>query len=411
MNDVRDEAVGALLDRAALAIDAQPADRLPEVLRRGTRRRAVRFTAIGAAIAVFVGTVSWAGLTLRTSREAIPGDVTEWRTFGSLEEDGWTVQVPPSWKVQEFCASRLASLDLGAIVTNVEFEFKDRDGTALHCGDETFEWAGFPRGGVAFAFQPYAPVSLARRVPLTPFPLTPEMLSETGGVGGAPSESYVLVRLPGESYPVAHVRRWVGSEASPEDVAALDELLGSLQVRGASRWVETEGEMSTLYDNRRDFTVTYPSSWTVAGENLTPWLVSPGEILSLGTYPLRVSEHPDDGFRLFDAPVAPAALEDMTSVDAFISLQESGERVALFDARPDHFGPLGCEEAIYGCHPEEDPDLPEPWRDPAFRAWWIPFEDAGRGFYLFVAIGNEATLELRAQVWQAADSLSFEPAS
>jgi hypothetical protein len=91
----------------------------------------------------------------------------------------------------------------------------------------------------------------------------------------------------------------------------------------------------------------------------------------------------------------------------FISLQESGERVELFDDRPVHFGPLGCDDAIYGCRPSEDPDLPEPWRDPAFRAWWIPFEDAGRGFYLFVAIGNEATPELEQQAWDVADSLSF----
>jgi hypothetical protein len=42
-----------------------------------------------------------------------------------------------------------------------------------------------------------------------------------------------------------------------------------------------------------------------------------------------------------------------------------------------------------------------------FRAWWIPFRDSGRAFYLFVAIGNEATPELREEAWAVADSLSF----
>jgi hypothetical protein len=103
------------------------------------------------------------------------------------------------------------------------------------------------------------------------------------------------------------------------------------------------------------------------------------------------------------------ALADMTSQDAFVSLQESGTDVGLFDLRPGRFGPLGCEDAIYGCHPSEDPDLPDAARNVPFRAWWIPFQDAGRGFYLFVAIGNEATPELREEAWAVADSLAFDP--
>jgi hypothetical protein len=75
--------------------------------------------------------------------------------------------------------------------------------------------------------------------------------------------------------------------------------------------------------------------------------------------------------------------------------------------RPDHVGPLGCVESIYGCRPSEE--LPKAWRDAPFRAWWIPFEDAGRAFYLFVAIGTDATPELRQQAWAVADSISFEP--
>ena len=103
MNDVRDEALGVVLDREATRIGSAPVDRLPEVLRRGSRLHAIRFTAIGAAIAIFAGAVSWAGLQ-NERRGTIPANIADWDTFASLEENGWTVQVPPSWRVQELPA-------------------------------------------------------------------------------------------------------------------------------------------------------------------------------------------------------------------------------------------------------------------------------------------------------------------
>jgi hypothetical protein len=47
----------------------------------------------------------------------------------------------------------------------------------------------------------------------------------------------------------------------------------------------------------------------------------------------------------------------------------------------------------------------------AFYAAHLPrlVRDAGRAFYLFVAIGNDAPAALREQTWQVADSLSFLP--
>jgi hypothetical protein len=249
MNDVRDEALAALLDRAADPIHPPSAERLPDVVRRGSRRRAGRLTFVVTAVFVFVGAIAWAGLTFPRDRVIVPSDVEE----------------------------------------------------------------------------------------------------------------------------------------SPEPI-------------------------HTFRDERDGLSVTVPDGWFVAEENITPWLSSPVEILSLGTFNLRVSEHPEDGFRLFDAPVAPAALEDMRADDAFVSLQESGgEFTGPREDRPEHFGPLPCEQAIYGCRPAEDPDLPEEWRDVPFQAWWIPFEDAGRGLYLFVAIGNDASPELRDQAWAVADSLVFVP--
>jgi len=45
------------------------------------------------------------------------------------------------------------------------------------------------------------------------------------------------------------------------------------------------------------------------------------------------------------------------------------------------------------------------------RAWWIPFQDAGRGFYAFVELGPGVGHDgqvLRV-VWHVLDSLRFQP--
>jgi hypothetical protein len=196
------------------------------------------------------------------------------------------------------------------------------------------------------------------------------------------------------------VVEWLGPTVSDEDRAAAEAIAESVRLANVDRWIETEGGRTTVHDESELFTVTHPDDWMVADENLTPWLASPGEILSLGTFPLRVSTHPDDGLRLFDAPVAPAVLADMGARDAFVSVQEGGF-LGGPERRPSTFRRDECGVAILGCgdYPSEGP----------FQAWWIPFEDEGRAFYLFVAIGNEAPPELVEETWAIADSLRFYP--
>jgi hypothetical protein len=406
MNDVRDEALGAKLEQVASRIESVPVDRLPEVLRRGSRMRAIRFTAIAAAVAIFVGTVSWVGLQ-NEGRGTIPADIADWNTFASLEENGWTIQFPPSWRVQELPSCPNAPDRIGVILTSVDFEFLNPRGESPQCEDR-FVFDGFPSDGVAFAFMPVGiRFGIVIPQPDTVFPLSPDRLMKTDSISPGVHQSFLDVWEG--TVILASVSRWVGPDASAADIDALDRVLASLQVRSGDRWTETEGGLTTLHDEKDDYVITYPAYWIVAEENLTPWLSEPGEILSLGTFPLRVSEDPDDGLRLWTAPVAPFALADMTSQDVFVSLQESGTDVGLFDPRPGRFGPLGCEDAIYGCRPSKDPDLPDAARNVPFRAWWIPFQDSGRGFYLFVAIGKDAPPELREEAWAVADSLAFDP--
>ncbi len=91
----------------------------------------------------------------------------------------------------------------------------------------------------------------------------------------------------------------------------------------------------------------------------------------------------------------------MTPRDAFISVQEEGASHRGDWPRPSTFRQEGCASTILGCGDSEHP----------FQAWWTIFEGHGRGLYLFVAIGNDASPELVDQTWAVADSLTFYPAS
>lgn len=224
MNDVRDEALGTILDRAAEGIESEPADRLPEVLRRGNRRRAGRFTALGVSIATFVGAVSWAGLTLPGS-DRIPADIGDWHAFASLEANGWMIQLPPTWRVQQLPPCPNAPERIGAIVTNTDFVFRNPQGEPPKCEDR-FVWAGFPRDGVAITFQPRGSFSGIFEPPAnTSFPITPGSLIQTDSIRGGPAESFDSVVLHGTTLGV--IRRFVGPEASFEDVDALDRMLAT----------------------------------------------------------------------------------------------------------------------------------------------------------------------------------------
>jgi hypothetical protein len=257
MNDVRDEALGAVLDREATRIESAPIDRLPEVLRRGSRLRAIRFTAITAAMAVFVGAVSWAGLQ-NEGRETIPANVDDWDTFASLEENGWTVQVPPSWRVEELPACPNAPERIGVMVTNVDFEFRDPRGGPPDCEDRLL-FAGFPRDGVAFEFMPVGSRFGVLGQPFdTVLPLTRRLLHQTDGIRGGPAESFLGIWV--RRSELAYVRRFEGPDASSGDVRALDRMLGSLQVRGAPSWIEVEVEpRNELHDLR--IAINHPSGW------------------------------------------------------------------------------------------------------------------------------------------------------
>lgn len=257
MNDVRDEALGAVLNREATRIESVPVDRLPEVLRRGSRIRAIRFTAIAAAVAIFAGAVSWAGLQ-NEGPDMIPANIDDWDTFASLEENGWTVQVPPSWRVQKLPACSHAPERIGVVVTNVDFEFLNPRGESPGCEDR-FLLNGFPHDGVAFAFKPVGIRSGFFSQPFdTVLPLEPEHFHHPNKLVGSPAVSFLGIWARRTN--LAYVRRWEGSEASPRDVAVLDRMISSLRVRGAPTWIDADVETRNELRDLR-VALTHPSGW------------------------------------------------------------------------------------------------------------------------------------------------------
>ena len=387
MNDVRDEPLGAILERAAIGLESAPTDRLPEVLRRGSRMRATRFTAISAAVAVFAGAVSWAGLQ-NEDRGTIPANIADWDTFASLEENGWTVQVPPSWRVQELPACENAPERIGMIVTNVDFEFLDPRGESPQCEDR-FVFHGFPSEGVAFAFMPVGiRFGIFRQPYDTVLPLAPELLHQTDGIKGGPAASFLGIWARRSN--LAYVRRWEGPEASAGDVAALDRILSSLRVRGVTRWVE--GRARSLGDVGVSF--LRPDTWSFAGYPHAIVIDAPTPILRLRSPGIRL-----DGCELPGTPWIQVG-----------RLNENGIEIVVSDAS-ESFGP---------------PDLPTRL-DPfgfadALRRRWVTcrgdrlrvstfgFEDAGKPIYVDVIASTSADRNQPEMLLYILNSIRIEEA-
>jgi hypothetical protein len=157
--------------------------------------------------------------------------------------------------------------------------------------------------------------------------------------------------------------------------------------RHATRW-------RTISDPRHGLNFELPSGWQRARVNLTPHLVDPREVLSVGTFPLRYRP----GGPCAQFPVS--ALEDLGPRDAFITIQERGRGSAAgFPPRPRHFGPrLGGPSEAPGCVPGK-----------SFTDHWFTFADGGRHFHVLVVFGSAANGAVERQAWHILDSLEVDP--
>ncbi|HJY31533.1 MAG TPA: hypothetical protein VJ573_01425 [Actinomycetota bacterium] len=168
-----------------------------------------------------------------------------------------------------------------------------------------------------------------------------------------------------------------------------------------------EGDGVTTFDDEQDrFTVDLPAGWLASEEAINPWVSSPREILAVATYPLRRG-----GEAVVDFQLPSRAVEDLGPKDVLIWLNES-DGPGDFAERPARFGP--CEP----CGGDDWTRLcAEPTGDtprlslPRIHAWWFGFADQGRGFYVFVGMGEHAFQdpERAQQAWEVLDSLRFLP--
>jgi len=159
-----------------------------------------------------------------------------------------------------------------------------------------------------------------------------------------------------------------------------------------------EGGWLRHEDPDQGLAVLYPEDWNRSTTTLTPNLTEPRELLSLGTHGLRPGSEQC-------AQMAGNALDDMTELDAFISVQErelpsdAPPGAEIFPRRPDDFE-LEARDADVGAACSENGGI---------QSWWTPFRDEGRSFYLQVAIGKSASEDTRRQVTGILESLRFTP--
>jgi hypothetical protein len=166
--------------------------------------------------------------------------------------------------------------------------------------------------------------------------------------------------------------------------------------------VDPQRGWTTYRDAQHGLSLTLPPGWHRARRNLTPNLIDPREILSVGSYRLRYKRR--SRCRVPGCPLP--ALDGFGRSDVLISIQERRHVRRPVDAgyaprrRPFAFEPMrlyysagprwGCGRRVLG------------------RATWTAFSDKGRAFYAFVGVGRAATSATRRDARRVIESLAFD---
>jgi hypothetical protein len=223
-NDVRDTKVGDALGTVA-GSDDPPYDRLLErVHRRGRIRQTERWTAILAAVAVFVGGVTWAGLSI-AGHESVPATSKQWK-LANVPQIGLAMRYPANWhkeRIQGGCI-----LDpVGLLVANIPGPYgstRTSDGCRWPPG-----MGRLPSNAVIVAIDRYrggpptGPVD-PTAAPSPPFPLS---LSRFHRVDG-PARSAFSLALSFRGDHRYQVFAWIGNDASAADRAAARRVVASI---------------------------------------------------------------------------------------------------------------------------------------------------------------------------------------
>jgi hypothetical protein len=387
--DDRDEQLGAMLDRSFEGAASPTAPEPGSVMRRGTRRRATVLVASLATVAVFVGSVGFAAAQF--GKDARPPAAPEGWAMLVAPDLPWTMPIPPGWASGGY---RFAG-GVRSILKDVRASYVSNHAVAFD------GWASLGP----------LPTGVADDTVIV---LTDQFVGQ-----GRPTPSGRLAfnaehedrENQGWSWRDAKVCQqedcvriyvWHGPAVSAGSLT-LAERVAEGVTREQSLPAANAISPKILFDDRADgFTMSYPAGWTVAEGSLTPELADPREIVSIGTFELRAG-----GAAPFDAHLPSYALNAVGPDDVFITLQETGEG----DWGEPRSRPVSFDPAVWCEHPDCD-DGTRQGLDP-LRAWWIAFQDAGRGFYAFVAMGEEAFADPARSdaAWRVLDSLEFDRTS
>jgi hypothetical protein len=159
---------------------------------------------------------------------------------------------------------------------------------------------------------------------------------------------------------------------------------------------------TTYRDAQHGLSLTLPPGWHRARRSLTPSLIDPREILSIGSYRPRYKRRSRCGVPGCPMP----ALDGFGRGDVLISIQERRHVRRPRDA---------------GFPPRRRPFALEPMRlhYPPGARWrcarrvlgrtsWTAFTDNARAFYAFVAVGRSATSVTRREARRVIETLVFD---
>jgi hypothetical protein len=387
-----DTDIAERLRRAAESLPVQVPGAEP-ARRRGRRRFGFRLASAGAAGLIGLAGVMWALVALgplgggpretdRPAPAASPTFDPSTSRIVAVPYNDVGVPVPEGWAADTAQSDHIEGFVTSTSHAAVEEAIR---GCQPEGGDCSYGGIGLnamkPHDAfvqVDFVYPPSC-AHCERPDPLPPV-TGPDSFGRGGELLGAPVFQIVGIARGGD----VTVRYWIGPEATD---ATRDATLFVVEHLGLPT-----GSPITHADEDRGFTVTYPADWTRSTEPPDPQVVDPVELVTMATY------GPEVGF-----PGCETFPPEVGDDDAYVQVLERDPNYQreTFPQRPAQFTPEGSQPF-------------SGWKDcngfsPNYDAYWIPFSDAGRNFYAFVAIGPEASEAREADAWEALNSLEVEP--
>jgi hypothetical protein len=232
--DVRDRELGDLLEGAVGHLEPNPDERLARIRRRGATRRALRWTAIGTTLAMFLGGLGWSAVQFGGGRDRVVVgslDPSTWTEY-HRPVDNWSLRYPSQWNLQPYTLRCFSAGGEGALISNVRHHFE-----IVGDGCAPWDMRGLPPNLVVVE------VGMSGAGPFGPFTSQPDSRfplslddakrvsdvhgEEPGEPFGAPQPRlYLPVSIQGQDYAV---NSWLGRRASRLDREIVRRIVASIR--------------------------------------------------------------------------------------------------------------------------------------------------------------------------------------